>query len=300
MQRLAAVDIGSNTIHALVCDIVNGRLQEVAHEVAMPSLGTAVAKTGEIGKAKTAEAIADLKSVLKQASRHDYQHLVAGATEAVRQARDRDAFLARAAAETGVPVRLITSEREAQLSFQGVASAHASGGEWLMGDMGGGSTELVRAKNRDMLAWVSLPVGTGMLASRYLADPPQSDERDQLRRDAAQTLAGGAPVFRPERLVMTGGTASNLPLVLDSRDPAVKLSVADIAEARLRLDAEPAAQLAGELGLPASRVIALRAGVEVLLLLLDRYQLKHLHVSHEGVRHGMLLAYLERGEDWWR
>jgi exopolyphosphatase/pppGpp-phosphohydrolase len=52
--------------------------------------------------------------------------------------------------------------------------------------------------------------------------------------------------------------------------------------------------------LPASRVKAMRAGVEVLLLLLDWYGLALLQVSHAGVRQGMLLAYLERGNDWWR
>jgi hypothetical protein len=49
-----------------------------------------------------------------------------------------------------------------------------------------------------------------------------------------------------------------------------------------------------------SRVKALRGGVEELLLFLDWYGLAVLHVSHEGLRHGMLLAYLERGGDWWR
>jgi exopolyphosphatase/pppGpp-phosphohydrolase len=44
----------------------------------------------------------------------------------------------------------------------------------------------------------------------------------------------------------------------------------------------------------------MRAGVEALLLLLDWYGLAVLHVSHEGLRHGMLLSYLERGNDWWR
>jgi hypothetical protein len=44
----------------------------------------------------------------------------------------------------------------------------------------------------------------------------------------------------------------------------------------------------------------MRAGVEVLLLLLDWYGLAVLHVSHQGLRHGMLMAYLERGEDWWK
>lgn len=300
MQRLAAVDIGSNTVHALVCDIVKGRLQEIAHEVAMPSLGAAVAKTGEIGEAKAAEAIKDLRSVLREASRHGYQHLVAGATEAVRQARDRDSFLAQASTTAGVPVRLIDPEREARLSFLGVASVHASPGEWLMGDMGGGSTELVTARNCDVLSWISLPVGSGALASHYLSDPPQPDERERLRIDAGRTLAARAPTSRPERLVMTGGTATNLPLVLERRPVAAKLSRVDLSEARTRLDASAAGELAEELGLPAARVIALRAGVEVLLLLLDRYDLPHLHVSQEGIRHGMLLAYLERGEDWWR
>ena len=45
-MRLAAVDVGSNTIHALVVDVVDGRLEEVSHFVEMPSLGSAVARTG--------------------------------------------------------------------------------------------------------------------------------------------------------------------------------------------------------------------------------------------------------------
>ncbi len=44
----------------------------------------------------------------------------------------------------------------------------------------------------------------------------------------------------------------------------------------------------------------MRAGVEALLLFLDWYGLALLQVSHEGLRHGMLLAYLERGPEWWR
>ena len=58
--------------------------------------------------------------------------------------------------------------------------------------------------------------------------------------------------------------------------------------------------MAERVNLPASRVKAMRAGVEVLLLLLDWYGLAVLQVSHQGLRHGMLLAYLERPDSWWR
>ena len=48
-MRLAAVDIGSNTVHALVADVVRGRLVDVAHYVEMPELGAHVARTGAVG-----------------------------------------------------------------------------------------------------------------------------------------------------------------------------------------------------------------------------------------------------------
>ena len=77
------------------------------------------------------------------------------------------------------------------------------------------------------------------------------------------------------------------------------LTTADLLACEARLDRGRASGIADQVGLPAARVKALRAGVEVLLLFLDWYGLALLHVSHEGLRHGMLLAYLERGEDWW-
>src|ERR1700716_3300242 len=136
-RRLAAVDVGSNTVHSLVADACQGRLEDVAHYVEMPELGTVVARSGRIGEAKTEEAIAALRSVLERARRHGYEHLLAGATAAVRKAADRDQFLARASAAIGAPVRLISERREAELSFRGVARRHASRRPRLVGGMGG-------------------------------------------------------------------------------------------------------------------------------------------------------------------
>jgi hypothetical protein len=78
------------------------------------------------------------------------------------------------------------------------------------------------------------------------------------------------------------------------------LTTADLLTCEARLDRHRAGHVAAEYGLPANRIKAMRAGVEGLLLFLDWYGLATLQVSHEGLRHGMLLAYLERGGDWWR
>jgi exopolyphosphatase/guanosine-5'-triphosphate,3'-diphosphate pyrophosphatase len=297
-MRLAAVDIGSNTVHALVADVVRGQLRDVAHYVEMPELGTQVARTGSIG-GRGRSAIRALRSVVAQARTHGYEALIAGATEAVRQAVDREEFLRQASEAIGVPVRIIGDHREAELSFAGVASRSAGRREWIMVDLGGASTETVIANGRQMLRSATLRMGSGVLSSSYLSDPPRPEERARLRRAALREVAN-APDADAERMVATGGTASNLPLVLTRRNPPTVLTTADLLACEARLDGARAADVAAKTGLPANRIKAMRGGVEVLLLLLDWYGLAVLHVSHAGLRHGMLLAYLERGDEWWR
>jgi exopolyphosphatase/guanosine-5'-triphosphate,3'-diphosphate pyrophosphatase len=296
-MRLAAVDIGSNTVHVLVADVVRNKLEDVAHYVEMPELGAYVARTGAIGT-RGRVAIRALREVIVKARRHAYDKLIAAATEAVRQASDGEAFAKEAGEAIGTQVRIISARKEAELSFLGVASRHAARGEWAMADLGGASTEVVIARGREMQQTATMAVGSGVLASTYLSDPPRPDERARMRKAALRELTQ-APDGDVQRLVATGGTASNLPSVLSKRHPPAVLTTADLLECERRLDAGRAGEVARKIGLEPSRVKALRAGVEVLLLLLDWYGLAVLQISHEGLRHGMLLAYLERGEDWW-
>jgi exopolyphosphatase/guanosine-5'-triphosphate,3'-diphosphate pyrophosphatase len=297
-MRLAAVDIGSNTVHVLVADVVRGRLVDVAHYVEMPELGAHVARTGAIGaRAKTA--IRALRSVVTRARSHGYEVLIAGATEAVRRASDRSSFAREAGDAVGSTLHIISADREAELSFLGVASRHAARREWLMVDLGGASTEIVIGEGRKMVRAATLPIGSGVLASTYFSDPPKPEERARMRRAALRELAH-APDAEVERLVVTGGTASNLPLLLSKRNPPTVLTTADLLTCEGRLDAARASAVARKFGLPPNRIKAMRAGVEALLLLLDWYGLAVLQISYEGLRHGMLLAYLERGDDWWR
>lgn len=297
-MRLAALDIGSNTVHVLVADIVRGRLEDIAHYVEMPELGPQVARSGVIGS-RASIALRAVRKVITQARADGYEQLIASATQAVRQATDGPAFVKRAGEVIGVPVRIISARREAELSFLGAASRHAIRREWALVDLGGASTEIVIARGHEILRSATLPIGSGVLADIYLSDPPKPEERARLRKAALRELPR-APDGDVERLVATGGTASNLPAVLARRNPPSVLTTADLLACEMRLDRRRARLVAADVRLPASRVKAMRGGVEALLLLLDWYGLALLQVSHEGLRHGMLLAYLERGEGWWR
>ena len=296
-RRLAAVDIGSNTVHVLVADRSDGGLRDVAFYVEMPELATRLHRLGELGPDGRRLALEALDTVLAQARAHGYERLVAGATAAVRQAPDGPDLLRDASAHIGVPVRLITERREAQLAFLGVASRHAIEEDWVMADVGGGSTEVVAARGPAARAWASLPVGSGGFAARFLSDPPAGSERATLRSAAASVLQE-APRSRCRELVVTGGTASTLPIAVSPDRPPARLGRPDLAAATERLDEGPAVEVAGRVGLPEARVRALRSGVEILGCLLDGYRQDELQVSHEGLRHGMLLAYVAEGDCW--
>jgi exopolyphosphatase/guanosine-5'-triphosphate,3'-diphosphate pyrophosphatase len=298
MARLAAVDLGSNTVHALVAESADGRLEDLASYVEIPEIGPQVARTARIGPEKAEQAISALRSVVERARRHDPQALVVGATAAIRAAADAEEFLAAAGEAIATPIRLISDRREAELSFAGVASRHASERDWLMADIGGGSTELVAARGSVLNAWASLPLGSGVLSDRFLSDPPLPGEREELRAATVKVLTG-APESAADKLVATGGTASNLPRMLSQLSPPTVLDSRALLEVERRLDADTARSVAGQVDMPEPRVRALRGGVEILLALLDFYGLDRLQVTHAGLRQGMLLAYLDRPDSWW-
>src|SRR5258708_10313270 len=130
-----------------------------------------------------------------------------------------------------------------------------------MVDLGGGSTEVAIGGSRERLRWASLPIGSGVLADKYFGDPPRPDERARMRRAALRELPQ-APDGDVERIVATGGTASNLPFVLAKRNAPAVLTSQDLLQCEKRLDGAKAAQVSERVRLPANRVTAMRAGGE--------------------------------------
>src|SRR5205823_1679521 len=135
-----------------------------------------VARTGGIGS-RAVVAIRAMRKVLVQARANGYDELIAAATQAVRQACDGRAFVRQAGEVLGVPVRIISARREAELSFRGAASRHAAHRDWALVDLGGASTEIVIARGDRMLRSVALPIGSGVLAATYLSDPASGQPR---------------------------------------------------------------------------------------------------------------------------
>ncbi|HXA27358.1 MAG TPA: hypothetical protein VN193_01305 [Candidatus Angelobacter sp.] len=297
--RVAAVDVGSNTVHLLVAEAHPEGLREVHREVLMPRIGAAVNATGRIGEAKIAEVAADLRRLAGVASDHGAAVKLLAATEAVRIAADREEALREFGSAFGVPCVLLPGDVEGRLSFRGASSVVEGHGELLVVDIGGGSTELALGPHSGPHTVVSLPIGSGAATDRWLHSDPPTDEERRACFEGVLAALRGAPVGHPDHAVVTGGTASSLPALL-GRDHETHLDADDLARCRALLAAHPSAEIAARHGLEVARARVLAGGVEIVDAVRLLFDAERIRVTIHGLRSGMILAYAEKGEDWIR
>jgi len=297
-QRIAALDVGSNTVHLLVADVVSPRqLRQVQREVVMARLGAVVGATGAIGPAKLAEVCALVQRFAAVAADSGAAVLLFCATEAVRRAADRELALRALGEAAGVPCVLISGEVEARLAFRGAVSMAGGDGICLVCDIGGGSTELALGRRDHVDALVSLPIGSGAATDRWLpSDPPTAAELALCASGVREVLAV-APPGSPDAVITTGGTASTLPRLLD-RDPDSTLDAADLARCRTILAAHPSAEVAAIHSFDPARARVLAGGVEIIDAIRTRYAAPAVHTTIHGLRTGMILAYAVSGDGW--
>ena len=156
--RIAVIDIGSNSIRLVVFDALTRAPIPLFNEKVFAELGKTVADTGRLNPDGIKHAFESLTrfSHLLKAMKVASCHVVA--TAAVRDAEDGAEFLAEVMRQAGLRVTMISGEEEGRLSAEGVLSG-IQNAEGAMGDMGGGSVELVRLKDGKVGSRVTLPFG---------------------------------------------------------------------------------------------------------------------------------------------
>src|SRR5262245_9938005 len=119
-MRVAALDLGSNSFHALIADVDRaGRLAVVDRAKRMPRIGEGIFRTGSISSAARKSAFRALAELLPVVERHHPDTVRAVATAAVRDARNGSAFVAEVRERFGLDVQVISGDEEARLAYAG-------------------------------------------------------------------------------------------------------------------------------------------------------------------------------------
>jgi exopolyphosphatase/pppGpp-phosphohydrolase len=303
----AAIDIGSNTLHMIVAHYTPTDLDIVADEVNMVRIGESVTATGEISQQKRDDTLAVLRQYKDIATQHKADPVLVVATEAIRKAKNSAEFVEDVQQHTGLATKLINGDVEAVLTFYGATYElyQAAQAPRLVGvmDLGGGSTELVLAKQKQLTWHTSLPIGSGWLHDRYLhSDPPTRDEVS-VAETFLQTYFEKLPIKRyPSRLIATGGSANSLLQLarraFHSNTQDDRLTYNDLLRCEGLLCALSAQGIARRYNQPLARARILPAGALMIRIVMSQFGLPEIRVSPHGIREGALLAYARYGSEW--
>ena len=299
-RRIAAIDIGSNSIRMIIADVrPDGSMDIVDEMKAHPRLGRGLDTTNALSTESMDLAADGIQRMVTLAKQLGAQRIEAVATSAVRDAQNAELFLARVKQTTGIKLRIISGDDEARLMFRS-ALAHFDLGEGrsVIMDIGGGSLEIALSAEGVVDRLASLPLGAIRLTERYL-DQPSPKRMRKLRkavRKAIKPIISGRD-WRGARVIGSGGTFTNLAgLYLHRKGAFNAMSVHETAISRM--DVEHILDQLTEMsveerratpGINPDRADIIIAGVAAVAEVLARVDAREVIVSRYGIREGLLL-----------
>jgi exopolyphosphatase/guanosine-5'-triphosphate,3'-diphosphate pyrophosphatase len=297
--RLAAIDIGSDTIHMIVVQRQRGnRLKHVLEKSRLMELGLLEERKGSLPDYAQGSIRRTLESFVRQAREAGASEILIGATAALRDDLHRSTIAARLSRAVGLPVRIISKQREVELGFLAARHNLRPTGKQIFVDGGGASTEITLCEGRSARQTASLPVGASKLSVLLEGDPPGLLSFARLMvpiRDAMRKAPSAQSV---RTAVFSGGVAHHICNVAGT--PRHLLTRAALERALRHLLKKPARKIAKKYDFDPRRVRLLISGAVVLAAILDHYGLERAAVTASTVREGMILAYLRRPNAWWK
>ena len=303
-QRVAVVDLGTNSTRLLVADVVDGRLNELERRTTVTRLGQDVEATGRLADeaiARVGEALAAYREVI---DRLGAETVVAVATSAMRDAQNGPDFQDHIRERFGIDPRTISGDKEARLTFAGAIGGRSTeaDAEALVIDIGGGSTEYVTGRARRAPGFhVSTRMGSVRFTERHLrSDPPAPEEMAALADDVRAVLAAELPgeiLERVEDGIAVAGTATTLAAIdqqLDPYDPekvdGYRFNRGAAERIVAQLAALPLDERSRTIGLHPDRAPTIVAGTVIMLESMRAFDLEEIEVSESDLLHGAALA----------
>ena len=307
--RRAVIDVGTNSIMLLVADVTRHEVQPVWEGSIQTRLGQGFYDTHRLQPgpiAQTAEAVA---IYAETALRHEATSVRVIATSAARDAVNAEDLLNAIAAASGLPVEIISGEKEAEWAFQGVTSdPNYARQPLLLLDVGGGSTEFILGQGGQKHFAQSFPLGTVRLLEKVPhSDPPSARElaacRAWLKNFLQETVRPELePALKREtkagqiEIVGTGGTTSILARMeakLESFDRE-QIENTRLSRERVRWQVNhlwslPLAQRQQITGLPKKRADVILTGVVIYEAVMEEFGFAELRVSTRGLRYAALM-----------
>lgn len=307
-MRVAAIDVGSNSIHMVVAQVESdGRFHVLDRAKEMVRLGQRTLTSGRLSAEAMSAGLRALAAFKMLAERQGAVRFNAVATSAVREAKNGGDFIQRVKDEVGLRVKVIPGREEARLVYLGVRHAIDLRGEpALIVDAGGGSVELILVEADKAVILESVKLGVARLCERFLdADRASSKhlaELDAYIASELEPVLSRVEKHRVRRVVGTSGTMLNLITVAGYQrgtPPEAQLhnfsvTAEDISRVRRLVCKADRDERLRIKGLDAKRVDFIVAGACMADHILTRLGAEEMVACTWALREGVLLDYITR------
>ena len=294
------IDIGSNTIRLMVYKIEDGKIVPLLNKKSVAGLAGYVGKTGRLKKTGIQKAVSVLLEFREILDHLPVEEVFPFATASLRNIVNTEEVLSEILKESGFSVRVLSGNEEAVFDYYGAIHSIALD-DGLLVDIGGGSTELVFYKDREVVFTVSLPIGSLNLYNRFVGGILPTEKETSLI--AGVTLRQLQTVRLPEYpleftvICGVGGTARTIRKLLEMQkvlsrgEEAYSCTELETLIHSLRRDPQGIAKEV--LKTEPERIHTLFPGAIILYSVATHYGSRQVVTSKYGVREGYLYYLLE-------
>jgi exopolyphosphatase/guanosine-5'-triphosphate,3'-diphosphate pyrophosphatase len=302
--RLAAIDVGSNTIRLTVAEVQDDDTYRILDEEReMVRLAEKLDRTGRLSDAAVERALAAIGKMKAIADGFKITELRAIATSAVREAANGRGFTREVMRQHKVRLDVISGEEEAELAFRSAARHFdLQGRSTAVVDIGGGSVEVILSAGTAVDQVYSLPLGAVRVTERLVrSDPLRNKHWKRMKEeiDSGIRAAIRQPAHRAEIMVGSGGSFTALAHMSkwqrEGRHGSVQgyvLTPAEIIHLLDRLREAPLETRRRIPGLSPDRADIILAGATVIARLVRRLGTQQILVNERGIRDGLLISEL--------
>ncbi|MEZ4871384.1 MAG: Ppx/GppA phosphatase family protein [Bdellovibrionales bacterium] len=293
--RVAALDLGSNSFLLTVAEIVADGFEVLHDECVITRLGQGVDSSGRLHPEALKRAEESFKNFSQTMQSFGVQKIKAMATSAARDAKNGDAFIG-IGRKYGIPIEIITGDREAELTFKGGLVHLDTVGSPLIVDIGGGSTEFITEINNEIVGR-SLDIGSIRLTEKFISNHPvHEDELVAMASYVRGQLESLPEKFRVESsmIVAVAGTPTTLASLIEATDFDVnkmhgkRVQLKDLEHWLITLKEMSVKKRLALKGMQEGRADVIVAGLCILDEAIRFFHMDEFTVSCTGVRYGLL------------
>ena len=294
------IDIGTNSCRLFLAQVFQGEEikieREISKDVEIVKLGEDVNKNGYLKKEAISRTVECLKRYKKKADSYGVKELVAFATSATRDSKNRDEFLNQVK-EIGIDIRCISGDREAQLNFLGNSIVFEE--RILVLDIGGGSTEFTLGEKGEIEFVKSINIGAVRGTERFFSTQNYTDDTIEKCREWVKDMISEVKFLKNKNFTLVGvaGTATTQISVQKQMGvyDSSKVHMSEIRLEELRENLKLFLECSVEkrkhiVGLEEKRADVIIAGTIILITIMEELGVNKMIVSESDNLNGAMIS----------